>query len=87
MEQEERTLLERTAALAEENNKILKKMQRMNRLGTIVHIVYWVILAGVAVGAFYFLQPYIDSVRDTYGSLRNAVHRFAEIGTGTTTQE
>ena len=63
MTPEEKSLLECTYKLVEENNSILRKMRRVARWGTIVRVLYWVVIIGVGVGAFYFLQPYIDSAR------------------------
>ena len=61
MTPEEKSLLERTYYLAEENNSILRKMRRANRIGVAIKIFYWVVIIAAAVGALYFLQPYIDS--------------------------
>jgi TRAP-type C4-dicarboxylate transport system permease small subunit len=62
MTPEEKSLLERTYKLADENNSILRAMRRANRIGTAMKILYWVIIIGATVGAFYFLQPYINSM-------------------------
>jgi hypothetical protein len=62
MTPEERSLLERTAALAEENNKLLKSMQKSARWRTVFQIGYWAIIIILTFGAFYFIQPYINSL-------------------------
>lgn len=59
MTPEEKSLLERTAALADENNRILRSMQRTQRVTTVMHVLYWVVIIGFSVGAFYFFQPYL----------------------------
>jgi hypothetical protein len=69
MTPEEKSLLERTYKLAEENNEILRKIRRINRWTIAFRIAYWVILVGLAVGALYFIQPYIDAVMGTYQDL------------------
>ncbi len=61
MTPEERSLLQRTYALVEENNGILRGIRRANRWGIAIKIFYWVIIIGVTLGAFYFIQPYIES--------------------------
>jgi hypothetical protein len=68
MTPEERSLLERTYQLAEENNQILTSMRRRGRLGLIFRICYWVIIIGISIGAFYFIQPYVDFLRGLGGS-------------------
>ena len=64
MTPEERSLLESTYKLAEENNKILRSLRRSARLGTIMRILYWVAIMGVSVGALYFIQPYLKFITD-----------------------
>ncbi len=62
MTPEERSMLERTYKIAEENNAILRTMRRNNRLSTAVRIFYWLVIIGIAFGAFYYLQPYFESL-------------------------
>jgi uncharacterized membrane protein len=61
MTPEERSLLQRTYVLAQENNIILRGIRRANRWGIAVKIFYWVIIIGATLGAFYFVQPYLES--------------------------
>jgi hypothetical protein len=61
MTPEEKSLLERTHALAEENNVLLRKMRRAGRWSTVFKVIYWVIIIGVGLGAYYALQPYLMS--------------------------
>lgn len=63
MTPEERSLLERTHQLVEENNEILRSMKRRARLGTAIRVFYWAVIIGISFGAFYFIQPYLDFVR------------------------
>ena len=69
MTPEERSLLERTAALAEENNKILKSMQRKAHWQLVFQIFYWLLIIGLTFGAFYFIQPYINSLTGMLGEM------------------
>lgn len=66
MTPDEKSLLLKTLELAEENNKLLHKLDRMYRLSRAVRVTYWVIIIGITLGAFYFLQPYVDTARDVY---------------------
>jgi hypothetical protein len=61
MTPEERSLLENTAALVKENNKILRGIRSSNRWSTIFRVIYWLIIIGLGVGAYYALQPYLMS--------------------------
>lgn len=68
MTPEERSLLQRTLALAEENNEILRKMRRANRFSMAIRIAYWVLIVGVSVGAYYLIQPYTEMLMGLYGA-------------------
>jgi hypothetical protein len=63
MTPEEHRMLEETRALAEENSNILKSIQRMHRTSLALKLVYWVVIIGTTIGAFYFIQPYIDALK------------------------
>ncbi len=62
MNPDEKALLQKTYELAQENNKILRKMRAMSRFDRIVKIAYWVIIIGLSLGAYYFIQPYVEAV-------------------------
>jgi len=71
MTPEERSMLINTAALVEENNKLLKSMRRSARWQSTFQIIYWVLIIGLTFGAFYFIQPYINSLSGSLGALGN----------------
>jgi len=78
MDPQERRLLEKIAELTRRNQVILKKLHRAQVIGRTFHILYWVLIIGTTIGAFYFLQPYIDQlksiyagIQDTFGGLQN----------------
>ncbi|MEN9524081.1 MAG: hypothetical protein RL536_150 [Candidatus Parcubacteria bacterium] len=73
MTPEERSLLERTHKLVEENNEILRSIRRSNRFGTIMRVLYWVLILALSFGAYYFIQPYLSSMLGTYSSLQNSL--------------
>ncbi len=76
MTPEERSLLERTAALAAENNLILRSIRRSNRISTVLRIFYWVVIIGLSFGAFYLIQPWVEqmiSVLDKASSIQSSV--------------
>ena len=63
MDQRERELLENTFNLAKENNEILRKMRRAQKIADFMRFMYWIIIIGVTIGAFYFMQPYIEQMK------------------------
>lgn len=48
---------------------MLRTLYRAYQWGRVYKIVYWVLIIGLAAGAFYFVQPYVSAVTDTYESL------------------
>ncbi len=79
MSPEERELLNKSVALAEENNKILHSMKRSMRLASIARAVYWVFIIGSAVGAYYLIQPYIDQLTEVYSGAQSNLSDFKEM--------
>lgn len=70
MNPEEKQLLQKTYDLAEENNKILHKLKRANTRSTLFRWFYWIIIIGISIGAFYFIEPYVKVSIDAYKSLQ-----------------
>lgn len=64
---------DRLIALTEENNKLIKKMLRSARLGHVMRILYWLVLIGISIGAFYFIQPYLEQLISVYAGLNEGV--------------
>ncbi len=62
MTPEERQLLERVTRMAEQNNKMLRRLYHSMLWGRIMQIAYWLLIIGVAFGAYYVIQPYIGPV-------------------------
>ena len=73
MTPEEKALLEETAKLARENNKILRGIRRSNRLSAFFRIIYWAVIIGSAFGAYYFLQPYVNALVKSYNNLQQNI--------------
>jgi len=67
MTPEEKSLLERTLKMAEENNSILRKMRRAHRFSTFLRVIYWILILAIGFGAYYFIQPYITSLTGMAG--------------------
>lgn len=70
MNPEEKQLLQKTYDLAEENNKILHKLKRANTRASLYRWFYWVVIIGVSIGAFYYIEPYIKVATSAYKSLQ-----------------
>lgn len=66
MTPEERELLNKSVTLAEENNTMLRAMRRSQRMASIMRGIYWGFLILSAIGAYYFIQPYLGPLLDVY---------------------
>ena len=73
MSPEERELLKRSVELGEENNNILRSMRRSMRFARIMSVMYWVVIIGSAVGAYYLIQPYLNAITGAYGGAKDTV--------------
>jgi len=62
MTPEEKSLLERTYKMAEENNKILLGMRRSQRIGTVMRLLYWIMIIVATIDSVYFAKIYINSL-------------------------
>lgn len=67
MTPDDRRLLEEVKSLAEENSKMLRSIQRMNRTSAVLKMIYWIVILGISFGAFYFMQPYLDALKNAAG--------------------
>ncbi len=74
MSPEEKELLKRTVALEEENNGILRSIQRSMRLQRFMSMVYWIFIIGSAIGAYYLIQPYVEALTSAYGGAKDGVN-------------
>lgn len=62
-------------------------MHRAALWGRIFHFFYWVIIIGLSIGAYYFVQPYVEQVQGVYGgfkgdveNVKGAASKFSEFG-------
>ena len=75
MNPEERHLLERSLKLSEENNQILKKIDRRAKRAAIYGFIKLVIiLAPFVIGSF-LLQPYLNQAGSTYSQLQDLLSK------------
>ncbi len=79
MQPEEREMLKKALELSRENNKMLRDIKRSMFVGRIFRIVYWVIVIGAAIGAYYYIQPYLDSAIGAYGSIKGDLKNFGDL--------
>ncbi|MBU1246370.1 hypothetical protein KJ973_01140 [Patescibacteria group bacterium] len=55
--------------LARDNNKILRHIQRSAYVGIFFRILYWALIIGSMLGLYYYLQPFLDNIVETFNVL------------------
>ncbi len=85
MEPEEKRILKETLELAKENNSMLKKIRRYMAWGRISRVVYWALIIGASLGAYYYIQPYVEAALETVSSIRSGAGAVSDGVTETTT--
>ncbi len=66
-----RKIVEENTNLLHENNKLLHKLHNTVIWGRVFRILYWTIIIGATMGAYYFVQPLIDSFQGLLGGVEN----------------
>ncbi len=79
MDQVVKTLLEETKKLVEDNNKILHSIQKRERLSFLVRILYWLVIIGIGVGAFYYVKPYMEQLMKVYQSIKETEQKIEQL--------
>ena len=62
--------------ITKENNQMLHSMRRIQRWSTAFKLLYWVILVGIAAGAFIVFKPYVAQIQDFGASLQKSANNF-----------
>lgn len=56
---------ERLEKLVEDNHRMIKSMHRSMQIGRVFSILYWVAIIGIGLGAYYYIQPFIEPILST----------------------
>jgi hypothetical protein len=79
MDEQERKLLEETYSLSKENNKMLHRIRRSQKFADFMRFMYWLVIIGISIGAFYFVQPYIEQMQNFVGKTGVNIDSFKSI--------
>jgi hypothetical protein len=69
MDAEERGLLEKTLKLTEENNRLIHKVRGVQKRQAFWSVLKILVILGIALGAFYYLEPYLDKLMNVFNSI------------------
>jgi hypothetical protein len=61
--------LEKLTKMVEEDHKLIKGIHARARWASAFRIVYWGVILLAALGAYVYVQPYIDSFKEAYESV------------------
>jgi hypothetical protein len=61
--------LETLTKIVEEDHKMIKGIYIRSRLASFVRILYWAVIILAAFGSYYFISPYLQSLREAYDSI------------------
>ena len=79
MDLQEKQMLRDTLNLVEKNNKILRAMHRSMQWGRVARIIYWIIIISVFIGAYYYIQPYINPLLKIMADFKNNVNSLSKL--------
>lgn len=66
--------------LTKENNQILRSLRRAQRWANIMRFIYWILIIGISIGAYYYIQPYLEQVLKLYSENQALVDKVKTIG-------
>ena len=78
-DEEKGRLLDRIGELTEQNNKLLHKLVRAQRWATFWSALWWLVVLGSSVVAYYYLQPYLDQILKLYKQLGPSLTNFTNL--------
>ncbi|MBU1159700.1 hypothetical protein KKD04_00770, partial [Patescibacteria group bacterium] len=73
-------LLKRNLEASEESLKILKKMHRAAIMGRFFWVVKWLFIIGVSLGAYYYLEPYLQSLMSSLNTISSGINEIKGAG-------
>jgi len=78
MDQEKQ--LQEILELSRENNHLLKGVHRRARWGMFFWILRWALVLGILFGAYYYIEPFVQSASDTYNRTTDSIRRLQATG-------
>lgn len=74
--------LEKLYELTQENNEILKRLNKYQKINTTLNLIYWVIILVSVFGAYFALQPFVKSIfngNSTFENISNETQNIPEV--------
>jgi hypothetical protein len=78
MSHENKTIEERILELTEENNELLKKVRRNQKLTWNFRVVYWTVIILAALGFFYVFKSPLNKVKNEFTGLKSTIENISD---------
>ena len=78
--EELKALLRKNIEVSEESLKILKKMNRARVVGGFFKVVKWLVIIGISLGFYYYVEPYMIGLVDTLQSVTESLSAIRKTG-------
>lgn len=75
MDPESKRLIEETLRLTKENNKMLHKVRNVQKWDTFWRSLKMILVVAVALGALYFIEPYVNKMIELYDSISGVTEK------------
>jgi len=62
--------LDKLERMVAQDHKMIRSLYVRARISSILRIIYILVLIGVAVGGYYFIEPYLKEVKEIYRSIK-----------------
>lgn len=80
MEPEMKQKIDELFELTKENNKILRKMRSSQKWASITRLFYWLVIIGISIGAYYYVEPYLKQVLSLYSQSKATLDKVQNLG-------
>lgn len=78
MSHDNKTIEEKILELTEENNELLKKVRRNQKLTWNFRVVYWIIIIAAALGFFYVFKSPLNKIKNEFTGLKSTIENISD---------
>ncbi len=75
-------LLKQNLEISQESSTILKKIRRNQKISRFFMVFKWVIIIALALGAYYYIQPLMETFFEAAGQIREDFSVLRQTGSG-----
>lgn len=66
--------------LTKENNKLLHKLRSSQKWASITRLLYWLVIIGISIGAYYYVEPYLQKIMNAYSQSMSTLDKVQNFG-------